>query len=60
MAYKAMKKIIEIENKLYETGNVTGEEYAQFKAVNSNKLDVFLATGRLTESQYKELAGLMY
>lgn len=45
MAYKIMKRII-------ERGEYNKEE-------TMNKLDVFLATDRLTSAQYKELVELM-
>ena len=45
MAYKVMKRII-------ERGEYDKEE-------TMNKLDVFLATDRITPAQYKELVELM-
>ena len=58
MAYKTMLKRINDRNLLLETGAITEAEYAAWKEIELNKLDVFMSCNRLTASQYEELVGL--
>lgn len=59
MAYMSMKKLIVNENKKYENAAITAEEYNLWKENTQNKLDVFFACNRLTQSQYEELCGML-
>ena len=59
MAYMSMKKLIVNENKKYENAAITVEEYNLWKENTQNKLDVFFACNRLTQSQYEELCGML-
>ena len=58
MTYTTMKKLIANANAKYQSGAWTAEEYTEYKATQQNKLDVFYAKGRLTESQYEELTDM--
>lgn len=58
MAYITMKKLILNANTQYQNGVWSAEEYLVYKATQNNKLDVFFAKGRISESQYDELTGL--
>lgn len=58
MTYSAMKKLINNANAKFQSGVWTAEQYEEYKANQQNKLDVFFAKGRLTESQYEELTSL--
>ena len=58
MAYMSMKKLIINENKKYESASITVEEYDLWKENTQNKLDVFFACNRLTQTQYEELCGM--
>ena len=58
MAYSTMKKLISNANAKYQNEAWTAEEYEAYKASQQNKLDVFYAKGRLTESQYEELTDM--
>ena len=58
MAYKSMKKLILNANAQFQSGAWTSEEYLEYKATQQNKIDVFYANGRLTQTQYEELTGL--
>lgn len=58
MAYKTMRKLIANDNMELKGGEIAEEEYTVRKADRMNKLDVFLACGRITEAQYKELLEL--
>lgn len=58
MTYSTMKKLILNANAKYQSGVWTEEEYNEYKQEQQNKLDVFYAKGRLTDSQYEELTGL--
>lgn len=58
MTYSTMKKLINNANAKYQSGAWTLEEYNEYKESQQNKLDVFYAKGRLTESQYEELTNL--
>lgn len=59
MAYATMKKLIINENNKYNAGLVSEEEYSLWKESTSNKLDVFLACGRITDKQYEDLIGML-
>jgi hypothetical protein len=41
-----------------QSGAWTSEEYEEYKNTQQNKIDVFYANGRLTQTQYEELTGL--
>ena len=58
MTYSVMKKLIENAVSKYQSGIWPAEEYEAYKEAQQRKLDVFYATGRLTEAQYEELSGL--
>lgn len=58
MTYNTMKKLILNANAQYQSGAWNREQCAEYKAAQQNKLDVFYAKGRLTESQYEELTDL--
>lgn len=58
MTYSTMKKLILNANAKLQSGAWTAEEYAEYKSIQQNKLDVFYAKGRLTEAQYEELTDL--
>ena len=58
MTYTTMKKLIANANAKYQSGAWTAEEYTEYKTAQQNKLDVFYAKGRLTESQYEELTDM--
>lgn len=59
MAYVSMKKLITNENNKYTSEAITAEEYELWKGNTQNKLDVFFACNRLTQTQYEELCGLL-
>ena len=59
MAYTSMKKLITNENNKYNSEMITAEEYDLWKENTQNKLDVFFACGRLTQSQYEELTAML-
>ena len=58
MAYKSMKKLILNANTQFQSGAWSAEEYEEYKNAQQNKIDVFFANGRLTQTQYEELTGL--
>lgn len=58
MTYNTMKKLILNANAQYQSGAWDKIQYTEYKAAQQNKLDVFYAKGRLTESQYEELTDL--
>ena len=58
MTYTTMKKLINNANAKLQSGAWTNEEYNEYKTSQQNKLDVFYAKGRLTESQYEELTDM--
>jgi len=53
-----MSKLITNANAKYEAKAWTSEQYIDYRELQQNKLDVFYAKGRLTESQYNELADM--
>ncbi len=55
MAYSTMKKLITNANGKLQDGSLTKEQYDEYREGQQKKLDVFFATGRLTEAQYEEL-----
>ena len=57
MAYNTMKKLIRNANAKYVSGVMSAEEYAQYRESQGRKIDVFYATGKLTQEQYEELCG---
>lgn len=59
MAYMSMKRIIANENNQFNAGSITFDEYNLWKETTQNKLDVFFACNRLTQTQYEELCGLL-
>lgn len=59
MAYATMKKLIVNENNKFNAGLVSEEEYSLWKESTANKLDVFLACGRITDKQYEDLIGML-
>ena len=59
MAYTSMKRLITNENTKYNNGSITAEEYELWKETSQNKLDVFFACNRLTQTQYEELCGML-
>lgn len=59
MAYTSMKRIITNENIKYNNGSITADEYELWKETSQNKLDVFFACNRLTQTQYEELCGML-
>lgn len=59
MAYTSMLRLIKNKNAQYEAGQVTTEEYAAWKESTMNKLDIFLACSRITDTQYSELVGML-
>lgn len=59
MAYMSMKRIITNENDQFNAGSITSDEYNLWKEITQNKLDVFFACNRLTQTQYEELCGLL-
>lgn len=58
MIYNTMSKLISNANAKYETKAWTHEQYVDYRESQQNKLDVFYAKGRLTESQYNELTDM--
>lgn len=58
MTYSMMKKLILNANAKVINGTWTAEEFEAYKTTQQKKIDVFYATGRLTEEQYEELSGL--
>ena len=59
MAYTSMKRIISNENDQYNAGSIMSDEYSLWKENTQNKLDVFFACNRITQTQYEELCGLL-
>lgn len=59
MIFNLLKKQIASEKAKLEKGKIIEEEYSIFKEQTMNKLDVFLATNRITQEQYEELAALL-
>ena len=59
MTYKNCKKIIENTIRKKDTNVITAKEYKAFKSDMTTKLDVFLLNGRINETEYNELIGLM-
>jgi hypothetical protein len=57
--YKLLLKTIDAENKAFEEGNVTEEDYATWKDGTLKKMDTFLVCGRISDNQYKELNALL-
>lgn len=57
--YTSMLRLIKNKNAQYEAGQVTTEEYAAWKESTMNKLDIFLACSRITDTQYSELVGML-
>ena len=55
MAYSTMKKLITNANGKLQDGSLNKEQYEEYREGQQKKLDVFFATGRLTEAQYEEL-----
>lgn len=58
MTYSTMKKLIMNANAKFQSGTWTEAQYLEYKATQQNKLDVFYAKGRLTETQYEELTDM--
>ena len=58
MTYSVMKRLIENAVAKRTQGLWQKDEYEAYKEAQQRKLDVFYATGRLTEAQYEELTGL--
>lgn len=58
MTYTTMKKLIANANAKLQSGAWTEVQFLEYKAMQQNKLDVFYAKGRLTESQYEELTDM--
>lgn len=57
--YENSKKLITRENRNYENGNITAEEYNLWKDGMLEKLDVFLLCKRITAEQYKSLTDML-
>lgn len=58
MTYSTMKKLIANANAKLQSGAWTETQFLDYKAMQQNKLDVFYAKGRLTETQYEELTDM--
>lgn len=58
MIYSTMKKLIANANAKLQSSAWTEDEYLEYKSAGQNKLDVFYAKGRITESQYEELTDM--
>ena len=58
MIYSSMNKLILNANAKYEMKVWTYEQYVDYKESQQNKIDVFYAKGRLSESQYNELTDM--
>lgn len=59
MTYNNCKKVIENTIRRKDKGEITAKEYKVFKSDMSKKLDVFLLNGRINETEYNELIGMM-
>ena len=59
MTYKNCKKVIENTIRKKDTGVITAKEFKTFKSDMTTKLDVFLLNGRINETEYNELIGMM-
>lgn len=59
MAYTSMKKIIENQNIKYKNQAIDAGSYNMWKDTTMNKLDVFLASDRITHLQYEELKEML-
>lgn len=58
MAYTSMKKLIENQNRKLAEGLITKGDYDVWKEKQMPKLDIFLTTDRLSETQYAELVNM--
>lgn len=58
MIYSTMKKLVTNQKNKFINEEITEESYNIWKETTQNKLDIFFACNRLTESQYKELTEL--
>lgn len=54
MTYSICIKLIESKRK-----TLSGEEWERFTEEIKNKLDIFLLANRMTDSQYRELIGMI-
>lgn len=58
MIYSTMKKLIANANAQLQSGAWSETQFLEYKNAQQNKLDVFYAKGRITESQYEELTDM--
>lgn len=57
--YKLLVTTINAKNKQLDGGEISQEEYAEWKEGTLKKMDTFLVCGRISDDQYTELNGML-
>lgn len=58
MTYLTMKKLVANANAQLQAGLWTDAQYGDYKVSQQNKIDMFYAKNRLSDTQYEELTGM--